>query len=722
MLRKLLIGLGVLVALLVLAVAALFLFVDVNAFKPRIEQAVSSQLNRTLRIDGDLKLAIFPRIAIALPKTTLSERGSERTFAQLESARISVAVLPLLQGRLEADRIRITGLTATLERRKDGGTNIDDLLGADKTTEPKPGEQPAGTVPQFDIGGIELENAQFTLLEAAGPALQLTKLNLSTGRLAPKTRTRVTLATDFAAPKNQAQGSAKLTVELDIDLPGRSFGARELAASSTGKLAAETYEVSVSAPQLTFGETTRGDKLQLKARLAGSQTIDVTLDLTGFSGTAKEVAVQTLQLSADLQQGARKIVARLGGPAQFAIEPQTLRLPRLSGEVAIDDPALPQKAVKLPIAASLALDAKKQTVDVKVDTKFDDTAMKAELDVAGFAQPRLRFEVEADQLDVDRYLPPAPKASAGAPAPGTKTAPAVEQKIDLTALRELNLNGNVRIGKLQASGIKASNVRVSVKAANGRVDAAPLAAQLYSGTLAGSAFVLVDGNRIGVNANLANVAIEPLLRDAVDKDLLEGTGNVRLNVTTGGATATAMKRALDGNAALQLRDGAIKGINIAQKFRDAKAMLRGGGADAQRADMTQKTDFSELSASFTISNGVATSNDLDAKSPLLRLGGAGRVDIGAGNIDYTAQVSVVGSLRGQDGRDVDELRGVTIPVRLSGPFEQLSYNIDWAGVAKEALKAKATEELKKKIAPKVEEQRKQIEDKARDALKGLFGR
>ena len=38
MLRKLLIGLGVLTALVLLAVAALFLFVDVNAFKPRIEQ------------------------------------------------------------------------------------------------------------------------------------------------------------------------------------------------------------------------------------------------------------------------------------------------------------------------------------------------------------------------------------------------------------------------------------------------------------------------------------------------------------------------------------------------------------------------------------------------------------------------------------------------------------------------------------------------------------
>ncbi len=718
MLRKILLGLGAVVALLVLAVAALLFFVDVNTFKPRIEQAASSQLNRTLRIDGDLKLAVFPRIAIALPRTTLSERGSEQTFAQLDDARIAVAVLPLLGGRIEADRIRITGLAATLERRKDGSTNIDDLIGGEKGKTPeRPGSEAPAAVPQFDIGGIELVDARLTLRGPDGPQLQLSKLNLTTGRLAPKTRTKVTLATDFASPPNKAQGNAKIEAEVDIDLPGGKYGVRELSVASAGKLAAESFDVSLAAPELAFGETTRGEKLQLTAKLAGTQAVEATLALNGFSGNAKEVAVQALQLTANVQQAARKIVARLNGPAQFAVEPQILRLSKLRGELAIDDPALPQKAVKLPLSGSFALDAKKQTVDLKLETKADDTALKAAVDVAGFAQPRVRFDVDADKIDLDRYLPPEDKSAAAA-AP----AKAEPQKIDLDALRGLNVSGNVRIGQLQARGFKASNVRVGLKAASGRADVTPLAAQLYGGSLDGAAFAAADGNRVGLRANLASVAIEPVLRDLIDKDLLEGTGNVQLNVTTGGDTAQAMKRALDGRAALQLRNGAIKGINIAQKIRDAKAVLRGGGSETQSADMSQKTDFTELSASFAIKDGVATSEDLDAKSPLLRLGGAGRIDIGAGNIDYTAQVSVVGTLRGQDGRDISELKGLTIPVRLSGPFEQLSYNIDWAGVAKEALKAKATEELKKKVAPKLEEQRKQVEDRAKDALKGLFGR
>ena len=114
-----------------------------------------------------------------------------------------------------------------------------------------------------------------------------------------------------------------------------------------------------------------------------------------------------------------------------------------------------------------------------------------------------------------------------------------------------------------------------------------------------------------------------------------------------------------------------------------------------------------------IKDGIARNDDLDLKSPLIRVGGAGSVDIAAATLDYTVRASVVGTLKGQDGRDINELRGVTVPVKLSGPFDKMRYTIDWSAAAKEALKSKAAEQLKERVAPKLEE-------RARDALKGLF--
>jgi len=85
--------------------------------------------------------------------------------------------------------------------------------------------------------------------------------------------------------------------------------------------------------------------------------------------------------------------------------------------------------------------------------------------------------------------------------------------------------------------------------------------------------VNTTGNRLAVTQPLSGISINPLMKACWTKALLEGRGNVALDVTAGGATISALKKALAGNASLSLKDGAIKGINLAQKFREAKAKV-----------------------------------------------------------------------------------------------------------------------------------------------------
>jgi len=181
-----------------------------------------------------------------------------------------------------------------------------------------------------------------------------------------------------------------------------------------------------------------------------------------------------------------------------------------------------------------------------------------------------------------------------------------------------------------------------------------------------------------------------------------------------------MKRQLAGSAALKLRDGAIKGINLAARLRDAKGLLAGAKEQTTRANTVEKTDFSELNATFAIKDGVAVNEDLEMKSPLLRVAGGGKVDIGAGALDYTTRVSVVGTLKGQDGRSVDQLRGATVPVKLSGPFDRLAWSIDWNVAAEEALKAQVVQKLAPKTEAEKEKAREALEKRALDAMKGIL--
>jgi len=279
------------------------------------------------------------------------------------------------------------------------------------------------------------------------------------------------------------------------------------------------------------------------------------------------------------------------------------------------------------------------------------------------------------------------------------------------------MKGDLKIDQLIASNVKLEKVHLGVKAAGGRVDAEPLTADLYQGKLSGAASVNANSDRFALKADLGGVALGPLLKDALDNDLLEGRGNVALDLQTGGNTVSAMKKALAGSARMTLRDGALKGINLEELIQKARA-LRSKAPAEQKAERTERTDLTELAASFVIKNGVAHNDDLSAKSPLLRLGGSGDVDIGAGAIDYLARVTIVGTSGGQGGKEAAELRGVTVPVKISGPLDAPRFRADLGAAARDIAREKAEEKIKEEK----DQLRDRARERARDRLKELFKR
>jgi len=247
-----------------------------------------------------------------------------------------------------------------------------------------------------------------------------------------------------------------------------------------------------------------------------------------------------------------------------------------------------------------------------------------------------------------------------------------------------------------------------VKADNGTVNLNPLSANLYQGSMNGS--ITVNTTQavpdFVVDEKLGGINIAPLLKDAANFDMLEGKGNVAFNLRAQGNTVSALKKSLNGSLAVNLADGAIKGINIAKTLRSAGNML-GKQSQTQAASQDEKTDFSEMKASFKVNNGVAHNDDLSLKSPLLRLSGNGDIDIGKDSISYLAKATLSGTLQGQGGKD--SVSGITVPVRLAGPFSNLKYTLDFGAMLSDTVKQKVQKEVKTKI-----------QDQIRGGLKGLF--
>ena len=566
------------VALAVLAIAVVVATFDPNKYKPELAAAVKDKTGRTLAIEGNLGLTVFPSIGVTVGKTSLSEPNSGRIFARIDEAKMSLALVPLFSRQVVVDRITLSGLTADLVKRKDGKTNFDDLLNA-------PGQ--AGAPP-------------------------------------PRSK---------PAPKPAAQPEAVRLDIAGIDIRSSAVGWRD---DSSGT------RLKVSLAEFKTGRIASGvpGNLSLAAKIEGTKP------------------------RVDLQ-------IRLSSGYRFDFEKQKFAL----------------SGIDLKLS------------DETAGAKASGTSLKGEVEI-GLAPESIRFDLALDRLNLDAYLGPAAAAGSGA------QAGAVEAPIDLSALKGLNLKGGLKIGELVVSNVKLEKVDVGTQASGGRVQINPLAASLYQGNLAGSASVNANTHQFALKAQLDGVAIGPLLRDALKSDLLEGRGNIALDVQTGGSTVSAMKKALSGSASMTLRDGALKGVNLDSAIKKARS-LGGSKSAEQKADRTERTDFAEIGASFVIKNGVAHNEDLSAKSPLLRLAGSGDINIGANSIDYVAKASVVGSSGGQGGKDAAELRGITVPVKITGPLDAPRFRVDLGAAVGQAVKQKAEEKLKERV---------------QDRLKGLLKR
>jgi len=381
--------------------------------------------------------------------------------------------------------------------------------------------------------------------------------------------------------------------------------------------------------------------------------------------------------------------------------------------VATRDPAvLSQATVSLDWAASPKFLAASSLNLLLDDTRIDGTAR-----VDSFAKPAIRFALMVDRIDIDRYLPPESGGeTAGQPAAGEAAGGAGGVPLPLDALRSLNLDGKLEIGKLTAFNLKSSDVVLQVKANNGLLRLNPLGASLYAGQYSGDITLDArkDTPRFSIDEKVSGVQAGPLLQDLSGQDRVQGKADVTARLTGSGVSADAIKQTLNGTTSFSFTEGTVKGVNIAALIRKAQAKLKGQLAPQEQPN---QTDFSVMQGSARVTNGLVSNDDLLLQSPLLRISGKGQVSLPAETIDYTLTTKLVGSLEGQGGKSLKELKGVSIPVRVGGTFSKPTYAPDVGGALKEAAKARVEE--------KVEEQKQKLQEKLGDELqdkllKGLF--
>jgi len=819
-----LLGLAVVLLIVVGIFAATF---NPNDYKPLIVKLVQEKKQRTLHLDGDIKLSFWPKLGADLGKISLSEHNGDKEFASISSAKVSLALLPLLTKQLVVDTVYVDGVHANIVRFKDGTTNFDDLMSKDK----EESEQI-----KFDVDGINVTNTSINFAdEMSNAKYSISQFNLKTGHVALARPFDLNTTFKLQASNPVVNADFKLSGNFMADVDAKHYVAKDLEANVRGHLATlnnaditlagdvdakpENMALLVDGLKFSLSGNQAGAELALNlaapslkvqkdvvtgkqasvnfSQTRGSDVTKANLTLADVKGSPQALQSSGVSGEVSMRQGARNVQSKFSSPFSGNLEKLIFDLPKLAGQIDITDPSLPKGSIKGNFAFKLHADVKQQLVNSDYNLNIDDTVLKGNIAVDSFSKPTVKFNLSANTLDLNKLL--GEKSSSNSPASdkpadlsslkslllqgninvgkilydkyqlanlnlGLKadgeqlniapfsvkfdesqikggfgisqfakpayhfdididkldadkyitksdkpaaTKPSADAPIDLSALKKFNAEGALTLGSLKIANVKTSNVHIKLNAKQGVAELAPFSANLYEGSMNGS--LRVDARStpsISFKQNMTGIAIGPLMVDAINNDMLNGKGTLNLDISTTGNTVGALKKSLNGTVAIKLADGAVKGIDIAGTFRSMKDKINITKQSSTASDKSQKTDFSEMLASFTIKNGVAHNEDLSIKAPLFRIGGNGDIDIGGETINYTAKPTVVNSLKGQGGSDLSVMNGLTIPIKVTGTFSKPNYAIDYSGLAAGMAKNKLLESVGGKKA---------------DVVKGLLG-
>jgi uncharacterized protein involved in outer membrane biogenesis len=120
--RNISLAIGALIGLLVLVAIALRLFLDVNAFKPRLEAAASRALGLEVRVDGRLGVGFFPGLLVTLEDVHIRNHGAD--IATAKQVRLGLEFLPVLKNEVRIETIALEQPDIHIDRDRQGTFNF----------------------------------------------------------------------------------------------------------------------------------------------------------------------------------------------------------------------------------------------------------------------------------------------------------------------------------------------------------------------------------------------------------------------------------------------------------------------------------------------------------------------------------------------------------------------------------------------------------------------
>jgi AsmA protein len=667
--------LGGLVVLVVLLLLAVRLFVNPNDYKDRIAQEVKTSTGRELTLSGDIKLSVFPWIALELGPASLGNPPgfSAQPFAAVQHVAVRVKLLPLLHKELQIGRIEIDGLDLRLQKNASGEGNWQNFGGNNAKPEQQSSSS-AGSLP--DLAGVEIKDSRFSFQDMVADHVHLELGHVTVGTPIP-VKLKLDLTT-WAGAKPMTL-NAELEATLDPAKKQYRIAPFEIDGSLTPQESSTALPWKFAVPQL-----------------------NVDLAAQTLSAPAFTAQLASAQLGGSLE--GTKIVDAPAFKGTFKLDPLSLR--ELMGKLGMTPPVTRDPNVLAKLAASGTFAYGNNAAAANgLNIQLDDTHLTGKLAVTNLETKATNFNLALDRINLDRYRPPEeknPQPAAPAHPSGKEAAQARDP------LKTLNLNGTLTINTATASNVTLTQMLVTIAAKDGLTHIAPVRAKLYGGDYSGD--ITIDDREatptVKLDQSMTGIDVAPLLKDFAKTQRISGRGTVTTNLTTHSLGGDALMKTLNGRVTANLDNGAIEGVDLWFEINRAVALIQKQGMPSGQSSGRTRFDVFKVSADLT--NGVAATKDLTINSQNLRVAGQGTANLVNDAINYQVKATVL-----KEAPTAGAAAGKTladIPLNITGTLTSPTVRPDLEQLAK----ARVQQELDK--------HKDELQQKVTDKLKGLFGK
>ncbi len=725
----------IIMVLVVLVIAAIGLVFLLPAEK--IGDLASAQLEkatgRTLTLSGGFKPTFFPVLGVKTGPLTISNADwAKKPFmVTAKGASVGVGLSALLGGNIEVRQLVLDRPVINLEKRADGVANWELAQSGDAETQTD--VSGSATPSEFTLGKGVIHNGIITYNDATTEQnIEIKKINA-----------------DFALPKAGAaniDGSAffdgrTANVSLSVADIKKLLGGQvtnlsglieigELKAGMDGQVKFATGsaplingQFNVALPDMVaLTKITGGalpDALKGITNFSSHGTImasDAGLSLAGdaavtmnglpidttFEVTGPENWVDSLRMDVSLKLTGRDafafdwsgLVNGKTGNADGTVDFNASNLPLMLKAVG-QEVGFPKGTGKTAMVKGIVKvrDGKNTLRDATF--RLDLNTFQGQAELAFAALPYISANLTAGALDFTAYA--SGESGAGSSPASGRTSGWSKEPIRITGLDAIDADINLVAKSVDLGLSKLGRTDVKLRLRSGAVRLTLREVRAFDGVITG-VVGFTGGNAVAFTSDITakGVQLEPLLGRFLDMHKLTGSGNTSMKMSGSGGSLFQIMHSLSGDGNLRIDNGSFKGIDLAAMMRNLKQAF--GGFEGA-------TEFTSLTGTFTMVKGVLQNVDMKLVSPLFQANGKGRINVGDQKMHYTVTPSTLSG-------DTQ----VSVPVIISGPWSNLSFQPDMAGL----VNLLAGDELKKQEDAIKRKIKKELGDDVGNLLKKLF--